>query len=260
MQRIVVGLVLALGILLSPVTAAVSPALAASECQFTLGFKSLHDLIPDIVGECVENARYAPDTGNALQRTTRGLLFWRKADNFTAFTDGYHTWINGPEGLQERLNSERFTWEVVSPDSLKNLTYHVEGPPGNVAKLTNGTFSVPAAPGSASKITVTLLDRPIVYADLYGDGDLVALVVLAVNTGGSGTFEYLAVVRKVHGAPQNVATVFLGDRVQVQYVTVGPGTITVDLIQAGPGQPLCCPNELVTRTYRLQGNQLIQIG
>lgn len=236
------------------------PVAAAATCQFTLGFKTLHGLVPAVVGDCLENEHHDPLTGDALQMTTKGLLVWRKADNFTAFTDGYHTWINGPEGLQERLNSERFTWEVVSPDSLKNLTYHVEGPPGNVAKLTNGTFAIPAAPGSASKITVTLLDRPIVYADLYGDGDLVALGVLAVNTGGSGTFEYLAVVRKVNGVPQNVATVFLGDRVQVQYVTVGPGTITVDLVQAGPGQPLCCPNELVTRTYRLQGNQLIQIG
>ncbi len=36
---------------------------------------------------------------------------WRKADNWTAFTDGYRTWINGPNGLEQRLNSERFPWE-----------------------------------------------------------------------------------------------------------------------------------------------------
>ena len=39
--------------------------------------------------------------------------FWsgRKADNWTAFTDGYRTWINGPNGLEQRLNTERFEWE-----------------------------------------------------------------------------------------------------------------------------------------------------
>src|SRR5439155_10452091 len=39
------------------------------------------------------------------------LLVWRKADNFTAFTDGYRTWVQGPFGLQKRLNTERFAWE-----------------------------------------------------------------------------------------------------------------------------------------------------
>ena len=38
-----------------------------------------------------------------------GLLVWRKADNHTAFTDGYRTWVNGPYGLQVRLNTARFS-------------------------------------------------------------------------------------------------------------------------------------------------------
>ena len=39
-------------------------------------------------------------------------MAWRKADNWTAFTDGYRTWINGPNGLVMRLNTERFVWEA----------------------------------------------------------------------------------------------------------------------------------------------------
>jgi hypothetical protein len=27
-----------------------------------------------------------------------GLLVWRKADNFTAFSVGYRTWVGGPSG------------------------------------------------------------------------------------------------------------------------------------------------------------------
>jgi hypothetical protein len=53
-----------------------------------------------------------PATGDALQQTTGGLLVWRKADNWTAFTDGFRTWVHGPDGaVHLRLNSERFAWE-----------------------------------------------------------------------------------------------------------------------------------------------------
>ncbi len=100
---------LALGFLFLLVGSGVAEA---ADCQFVLGFKTLRDLIGhDIVGECLEDQRYAAN-GNSEQQTTGGLLVWRKADNFTAFTDGYRTWINGPNGLVQRLNTERFEWEA----------------------------------------------------------------------------------------------------------------------------------------------------
>ncbi len=87
-------------------------SVTATECRFVLGFKTLRDLIGhEIVGECLENERYAAN-GNSEQETTGGLLVWRKADNVTAFTDGYRTWLNGPNGLVQRLNTERFAWEA----------------------------------------------------------------------------------------------------------------------------------------------------
>jgi len=87
-------------------------SVAAADCEFVLGFKTLRDLIGhEIVGECLENERYAAN-GNSEQHTTGGLLVWRKADNWTAFTDGYRTWIRGPNGLVQRLNTERFAWEA----------------------------------------------------------------------------------------------------------------------------------------------------
>ena len=85
---------------------------AAADCQFVLGFKTLRDLIGhDIVGECGENERYN-SIGDSVQQTTGGLLVWRKADNWTAFTDGHRTWINGPNGLVRRHINERFKWEL----------------------------------------------------------------------------------------------------------------------------------------------------
>ncbi|MHB8619927.1 MAG: hypothetical protein ACYDAG_10195, partial [Chloroflexota bacterium] len=89
-----------------------SAAVAASMgCQYVLGFKTLAAEVP-VVGACAENQAFAAN-GDALQHTANGgLLVWRKADNWTAFTDGSHTWINGPQGLVERLNSQRFSWEA----------------------------------------------------------------------------------------------------------------------------------------------------
>src|SRR5215213_8608866 len=81
-------------------------------CEFKLGFKALRDQIPVVVGACLENERFNADNGNVEQRTSGGLLVWRKADNWTAFTDGSTTWLSGPLGLQSRPNGERFAWEA----------------------------------------------------------------------------------------------------------------------------------------------------
>lgn len=86
------------------------PAFAqAAPCQFVLGFATMAAVVPQI-GSCKEDQHYASN-GDAQQATTGGLLVWRKADNWTAFTDGYQTWLNGPNGIQQRLNTDRFPWE-----------------------------------------------------------------------------------------------------------------------------------------------------
>lgn len=87
------------------------PALAAAApCDFRLGFKAIHDQLPAQVGACLDNETYN-SSGDSVQHTAGGMLAWRHADNWTAFTDGFHTWVDGPYGLQERLNSVRFPWE-----------------------------------------------------------------------------------------------------------------------------------------------------
>ena len=118
-----------------------APSVWAADCKFVLGFATLKALIdeaagPDKVGQCLENERFNPENGDALQQTTGGLLVWRKADNWTAFTDGYRTWINGPYGLQMRLNTEHFDWEVPAAlklEVLKNAEYLSDWPTGGKA-------------------------------------------------------------------------------------------------------------------------------
>ena len=110
MARSLVAIVLA-ALLLAP-----AHGTAQTACTFTLGFKALHDRIPGIVGDCIEDEHHNPENGDGLQQTTGGLLVWRKADNWTAFTDGRTTWINGPEGLVSRPNAgPLFPWEAAAP-------------------------------------------------------------------------------------------------------------------------------------------------
>ncbi len=107
---------------------------------------------------------------------------------------------------------------------------------------------------------MTLLPEPVSYGDLDGDGQTDTAVLLAANTGGSGTFIYLAAVALRDGRPVNPATTLLGDRVQVKSLSIDNGQIAVTLLTQGPDDPQCCPSQEVTRTFRLSGDQLIEEG
>src|SRR5918912_1373465 len=108
-------------------------------CEFQGGFKTVHDLLPKTVGDCLEDERHVAN-GDGLQRTTGGLLVWRKVDNWTAFTDGYHSWVSGPCGLVERLNIQRFPFEA-TPAGLPVI----DGPCANATPP-------PPASGSAGPV------------------------------------------------------------------------------------------------------------
>lgn len=97
--------------LVSSILALTPGPILATGCVFQLGFATLHGMIPSIVGDCLADEHHNGINGDGLQETTNGLMVWRKSDNWTAFTNGYRTWINGPFGLESRLNSQRFLWE-----------------------------------------------------------------------------------------------------------------------------------------------------
>lgn len=85
----------------------------ANGCRFVLGFHTLALALGSLAGYCLENEHFSPVSGNSLQQTSTGLFVWRKDDNWTAFTDGYRTWVNGGiHGICERLNTQRLPWEA----------------------------------------------------------------------------------------------------------------------------------------------------
>jgi hypothetical protein len=128
-----------------------APAHPALACGFVLGFARLRGLLgPELVGDCLEEEHHNPANGDALQRTTGGLLVWRKGDNWTAFTDGYRTWVDGPLGLQRRLNTDRFAWEGPPPPRPVGVRALFIARDGAAAVLT-----VQTAPGGACTLVQT---------------------------------------------------------------------------------------------------------
>jgi len=80
---------------------AMPPGSAAGACQFVLGFGAFADHLPLVMGQCLDDEQHDLASGDALQHTTTGLLVWRKADNFTAFTAVDGTWIKASAFKQQ---------------------------------------------------------------------------------------------------------------------------------------------------------------
>jgi outer membrane protein assembly factor BamB len=115
-----------------------SPVAAASACRFQLGFAALQRLLPEQVGTCLESEQHNPVTGDAQQRTTGGLLVWRRTTNLTSFTDGRTTWVLGSTGLQQRPNDQRLPAEAAWPTYLHD--------PERTAANANSALSPTTAP------------------------------------------------------------------------------------------------------------------
>lgn len=145
----------------------------------------------------------------------------------------------------------------LSAAALGNATYR--GILDQTVTLADGRFEGEAAePGATARPVITLLPEPMVTGDLDGDSRPDSAVLLVAESGGSGTFVYMAVVGLEDGRPVNLATTQLGDRVQVKELAIEDGQIAVTLVTHGPTDPMCCPTQEETRLYRVEDGELIQ--
>ena len=147
--------------------------------------------------------------------------------------------------------------------AFKNLAYRIPGlgqtfpETGGSVQLTDGVFDLPIANSSAS-LHVELLKG--VSGDLNGDGVQDGAVVLVMESGGSGSFRYLATLLNQDGALVNNSTSLLGDRVQVDNITVDGGAVFLALTTHAPGDPQCCPTQEENAVYALIDNVLAPRG
>lgn len=136
---------------------------------------------------------------------------------------------------------------------IKNASYSgIEGLKGSV-KLVDGKWKGrPYKKGSASRPVVSLIGDFRITGDLDGDGTDDAVVLLNYAPGGTGQLLHLALMARKKGKIQNLATVLIGDRVQIRDVRIEQKRIFVDVIQAGPKDAMCCPGEVTTREWTLE--------
>jgi heat shock protein HslJ len=138
-------------------------------------------------------------------------------------------------------------------EQLANLAYSGIGSGGPVT-LRAGRYE-----NTKARRSVTLARGFRVTGDLDGDGRDEAVVLLAENTGGSGTFDYFAVAGVRKGKVVNVATVALGDRVQVRDARIEARRLVAEVVRAGPQDAMCCPGELATLAWELRAGKLTPV-
>jgi heat shock protein HslJ len=146
----------------------------------------------------------------------------------------------------------------LTEEALKNAAYHSEWPEDGLAQLADGEYRKPIVEGSATELVIRLMD--VALGDLDGDGVSDAAVVLVTDPGGSGTFFELAAVVNRDGSPEHVTSISLGDRAQIEALSVEAGQVVVEMITHGPDDPMCCPTQQVVQTYTLQGDELILVS
>ena len=110
--------------------------------------------------------------------------------------------------------------------------------------------------GGTFALNVTLASE-VGFGDLNGDGADDAAVVLATNSGGSGTFNELVAVLNIDGFASPVASQSLGDRVIIDSISVVAGRTVLDMTTHGADDPLCCPSVAESIVYVLEGSALL---
>jgi carboxymethylenebutenolidase len=162
---------------------ATAPRVHSADCTIADVLTPLSAQIPEVIGECLDKARPATDSGDLLQETTNGTLVLRRADAVVAFTNGQTTWLIGPRGIEQRQNSDRFDWEIAA-------TTAAEPTPRAVS---------PAAPISwtpASAIPCEI-DETVHRATFLADADRVTAAVY--RPAGDGPFPAALVLHTANG-------------------------------------------------------------
>lgn len=115
----------------------------------------------------------------------------------------------------------------------KDGTYAIEG---HTITLHNGISEVEVAPGSVSKSITRYFGNDVV-GDFNGDGKNDTAFLLTQETGGSGTFFYVAALIDDEGKGSGTNAVFLGDRIAPQSTEFRNGMIIVNFAERALGEP-----------------------
>lgn len=156
---------------------------------------------------------------------------------------GSFYWVsNKNKTYEQKSSSQAQTENSFDP---KNATYNIDG---KEITLKNGKAEVDI-PGTSSKTVVVLFGNPV-YGQLQcEDSEQDSAVILSVNSGGSGTFYYLAaVINELYTNPDktladnvlqySTKAIFLGDRIVPQNLDMKDGIVSVKYLDRKAGEAM----------------------
>lgn len=97
--------------------------------------------------------------------------------------------------------------------------------------------------------------------DLNGDGQADRAFIVTQDGGGSGTFYYVAASLTKAETPENLNTIFLGDRIAPQTTEIREGKIVVNYADRKEDEPMsAAPSVGVSRYFEVRNNELVETG
>ena len=146
---------------------------------------------------------------------------------------------------------------------FKNFTYEPFCASDEAEKVTveNGEFSrEKQEDGYVDRFYFEV--REVAYGDLTGDGSDEAVILSVCNTGGTGNFSEGFIYTIKGGKPALTGRIPGGDRAYggLHTATVEKGLLVVENYDPGEFGASCCPELIVTTTYKLAGTKLAMVG
>lgn len=127
--------------------------------------------------------------------------------------------------------------------------------------LVDGKYEGPPyEAGGATRPALTLWEPTVHFGDVDGTAGSEAVALLSSTTGGSGEMVYVAAFGMRDGVLEDLGTALVGDRTKVQSVWLEKGRIVMDVIEAGPDDPACCPTQVARKTFGMEGGTLKQLS
>jgi heat shock protein HslJ len=138
----------------------------------------------------------------------------------------------------------------------KNATYLFSGEP---ITLNAGVFSRQIAPESASQEVFRVFGEPKT-SDLDSDGDEDAVLFLTQDTGGSGTFYYVAVAINENGMYRGTNAMYLGDRIAPQTIDIHDGKAVANFAERRSDENFATPPSIGKSVWIHLDTQRFEIG
>ncbi len=139
---------------------------------------------------------------------------------------------------------------------FKDASYEIDD---NIISLNSG-LSESMIDGSSSKVVVRYFGNEI-FGDFNNDGINDVAFLLTKNSGGSGTFFYVALAFGDKNGYIGANAVLLGDRIAPQTTEFKDGKIIVNYADRAYGEPMTAtPSVGVSKYFTVKNNKLVKFN